>query len=495
MSSSQVAISRRRLLQTACMGPFVARAQTRPDTLLKRGLGRLNFEATTLGLGGQASLQRTAEGLDPVPIILKAFQLGINYFDTSNNYGPSQLNYGKAFRALHLIPGNPGYNQKLRESIFLTAKSGLRWAKGGVADPKIHDFGNGPAGSHTADDVRRSLSQIFGDGAGNYPKGAYLNMVLCHGVFSPEDIAALYTGLDKTDPKAEHIGALAVLRDLRDGSNLTGLNPKEEKLIRHLGFSGHSSPDVMIEMMQRDKANMLEGMLVAINANDRLNFNMQYNSIPVAAARNMGIIGMKTFADGSMYGKPLMFSTGPAHVIHTVGSPSLASQPLIQYSLSTPGICTLVVGTGHIDNDPKKCQLEQNLIAAQIKPNGLSVPDRRAIEKATGTIQEGKTNYFQVAFQDLTPPREVTLTRHAAGGGRVVELTWQTAYAGKEPISHYEILRDGQKMGRVNYRPQVDKTPFVFEDKAAVGSAHNYVVATVDVSGRRAEAGAVTASA
>ncbi len=54
------------------------------------------------------------EGADPVRIILKAFHLGINYFDTSNAYGPSQLNYGKAFRELHLIPGEPGYDQKLR---------------------------------------------------------------------------------------------------------------------------------------------------------------------------------------------------------------------------------------------------------------------------------------------------------------------------------------------------------------------------------------------
>ena len=120
------------------------------------------------------------------------------------------------------------------------------------------------------------------------------------------------------------------------------VNPKEEKLIRHLGFSGHHSPPVMMEMLQRDTGNLLDGMLVAINANDRLNFNMQYNNIPVAAARKMGLIGMKTFADGSMYGKPPVFSSKPSQVIRTVGSPSLASHPLIRYSLTTPGICTLI---------------------------------------------------------------------------------------------------------------------------------------------------------
>jgi len=488
-------ISRRRLLQTACIGPFVARAQVQPDQLLKRELGRLNFEATTLGLGGQASLQWTPAGIEPVPIILKAFRLGINYFDTSNAYGPSQSNYGKAFRELRLIPGDPGYNQTLRESIFLTSKTGLRWAKGGIANPKVRNFTNGPAGSHTADDVRRTLSQIFGDGVGNYPKGAYLNLVLCHALATVEEVEALYTGLDKTDPKAEHIGALAALRDLRDGTNLTGLNPKEERLIRHIGFSGHNSPPVMIEMLQRDTGNLLDGMLVAINANDRLNFNMQYNNIPVAAARGMGLIGMKTFADGSMYGKAPMFSNNPSHVIRTVGSPALPSDPLIYYSLTTPGIGTLIVGTGQIDDNPAKCQLAQNLIAAQIKPNGLAVSDRRAIEKITAVVQGGKTNYFQLPHQDLTPPRDAALTEDAASSQRTVKLTWQTAYAGDEPISHYEILRDGQQIGRVNYRPQIDKTPFLFEDKAATAGAHKYVVATVDAVGRRAEAGELTASA
>jgi len=488
-------ISRRGFLVTACAGPFVARAQVRPDRLLKRDLRRLNFEATTLGLGGQASLQWTPAGMDPLPIILKAFRLGINYFDTSNAYGPSQSNYGKAFRELHLVPGEPGYNQKLRESIFLTSKTGLRWGKGGIPNPNVRSFSNGPAGSHAADDVRRTLSLVFGDGQGNYPQGAYLNLVLCHALATREEVEALYTGLDKTDAKAEHIGTLAVLRDLRDGSNLTGLNPKEEKLIRHVGFSGHNSPPVMIEMLQRDTANLLDGMLVAINANDRLNFNMQYNNIPVAAARGMGLIGMKTFADGSMYGKPPMFSNNPSHVIRTVGSPSLASHPLIRYSLTTPGLCTLIVGTGQIDDDHAKCQLEQNLAAAQIKPDGLSVSDRRAIEKTTASIQDGKTNYFQLPHQNLTPPRDAALAQDSASGKRVVKVTWQTAYAGDEPISHYEILRDGEPVGRVDHRPQVDKAPFLFEDKAAAAGAHKYVVATVDATGRRAEAGELTAVA
>jgi len=239
-------------------------------------------------------------------------------------------------------------------------------------------------------------------------------------------------------------------------------------------------------MLQRDEGNLLDGMLVAINANDRLNFNMQYNVIPVAAARNMGLIAMKTFADGSMYGKTPMFSNNPSHVIRTVGSATLPSHPLVQYTLTTPGIATVIIGTGQINDDPKKCQMEQNLIAAQISPDGLSVSDRRAIEQKTSTVQDGKTNYFQLPHQDLTPPRDCELAQQSDGGKRIVKLTWQTAYAGNEPISHYEISRDSANIGRVIHHPQTNRTPFFFDDKEAGGNTHKYTITTVDVVGRRA---------
>jgi aryl-alcohol dehydrogenase-like predicted oxidoreductase len=449
-------------------------------------MGRLRFEATTLGLGGQASLQWTPPGVDPTRIILKAFAVGINYFDTSNVYGPSQSNYGKAFRELHLIPGEPGYNEKLRRSFFLTSKTGLRWAKGGWTKPGLRSFTNGAPGSHTVDDIKRSLSLIFGDGNGAYPQGAWLDMVLLHAVGEMADVEAVYEGLNNPDPRAENIGALAALVDYRDGSNLTGLNPKGEKLIRHIGFSGHHSPPVMMEMIQRDDRNILDGMLVAINANDRLHFNMQYNVIPVAAARNMGVIAMKVFADGAMYTKPARFSNKPDDLVLSVGSDALASRPLVEYTLSTPGIHTAIIGTGHIDDDPRACQLQQNLAAAQIRPGGISIPDRHVIERMTAAVKDGKTNYFQLPGQELTAPREAAIQQEMRDGKRVVRLTWQTAYAGDQPLARYEIRRDGLKIGQTPHQPQISRTPFRFEDAVGDKAAHTYSIAAVDAGGRSA---------
>jgi aryl-alcohol dehydrogenase-like predicted oxidoreductase len=455
--------------------------QTRVAKPMRRPLGRLGFEVTTLGLGGQASLQWTPADVDPVPIILKAFALGVNYFDTSNAYGPSQANFGKAFRELHLVPGQPGYDEAKRRSIFLTSKTGLRWAKGKGRQPR--GFSNGPQEAGPVDDLKRTLSQVFGDGNGGYPPGAYLDMILVHHVSRMEEVDAVYTGLVKPDPAMESIGALAALVDYRDGTNLTGLNPKEEKLVRHIGFSGHHSPPVMMEMIQRDERGILEGMLVAINANDRLQFNMQNNVIPVARARGMAIIGMKAFADGALYTKPASWSSTPEHVVRTVGSPDLPSRPLVEYSLTTPGVQTLIIGIGQIAEDGRSCQLEQNLAAAQVAPTGRSDGDRRAVEKAAAVVKEGRTNYFQLPRQDLTAPREAAVRQEVRAGKRLARVEWQTAYAGDEPIVSYEIWRDQKKVAAVAHQPQATRRPFLFEEAVPDTSAHVYQVRAVDAAG------------
>jgi len=472
---------------------FGSTTVTRP---MRRDMGRMQFEATTLGLGGQASLQWTAGDIDPVKIILKAFDLGINYFDTSNVYGPSQLNYGKAFRELHLVPGLPGYDERKRREFWLTSKTMLRWAKGGWAKEDYRSPSEGEQCFHAVDDLKRTLTQLFGDGKGAYPPNAYLDMVLLHNVTSVADVDAVYEGYDKPDPRAEDIGTLAALLDYRDGTNCTGLNPKEEKVIRHVGFSGHHSPAVLMEMIQRDDRNVFDGMLVAINANDRQHFNMQNNVIPVAAAKGMGVIGMKVFADGNMYRVETEPSPHtPKHVIRNVGSDALPSRRLVEYALSTPGIGTVIIGTGFISDDPADCQLQQNLSAAQIKPGELTPTDRLEIEKLASVPYDGKTNNFQLPKQEMTPPRDTVARQEMHDGKRVVNLKWQTAYAGDEPIACYEILRDHRMVHQTAYQPQTTTKPFEFVDALDDKTAHTYQLAAVDAAGHKATTGEINIAA
>jgi predicted aldo/keto reductase-like oxidoreductase len=444
---------------------------------MKRSFGRINFDVTTIGLGGQSSLMWTPEGIEPVDIILKAFDLGINYYDTSNAYGPSQKNYGKAFRKLNLVPGQNGYNQKLRDSIFLTTKTMVRWAKGDY--PKLDNVRNSTDGDHgggAVADLKRSLSQMFGNDDGTYPEGAYVNMILIHNLTNFEEVDVVYKGLETPLDVNENFGALVALRDYRDGTNITGLNPKNEKLVKHLGFSGHNNAPAMMDMIQRDKWDLLDGMLVAINVNDRRYLNMQYNVIPVAQARNLGVIGMKVFADGSMYTKEPGWSSKPEHVVRIVGTESVPSKPLIEYVLTTPGVHTLIIGTGQINDNPLKCQLVQNYYAAQIKPDSLGEMERRELEKIGMRARNGETNYFQLADTGLTPPRNAVMTKSNG-----VKLSWDTGYAGNEPISHYEIVSDGKVVGTVPHHPQTTKEPFRYE----IPSGKEFKVVSVDAIGRK----------
>ena len=489
--------SRRAFIQTSCvatvgltMAPYLLSSSnlSLPETQVKRRFGKIDFNVTTLGLGGQASIQWTPAGIDPVAIILKAHHLGINYYDTSNYYGPSQLNYGKAFRLLGVVPGETNYEHGKREAIFVTSKTGLRFSKGGDDRKSVHGGTDGPDGSKTLDDVRRTLIQVFGNGIDTYPKEAYLDMVLIHTLNNMGEVEAVYEGYDYPDPNLKTIGALAALRDVRDGTNRTGLNPMHEKLIHHIGFSGHRDPSVMIEMIQRDTENLIDGMLVAINANDKLFFNMQYNVIPVAAAKNIGIIAMKVFADGAMYTKKAEWSDTPEHVVLQVGGADIPSHELIRYSLSTPGIHTAIIGIGKIHEQIHHCQLAHNLIGAQVLPGEISQIDRNSIEAMALKAKGGKTNYFQKPHQDLTPPKGANLELKKEGEA---EITWHTAYAGDAAIERYEIWRDDLLVKSIQYTPQITKVPYLFIDQYGNQMPKNYLVKVIDTKNRVAEAKAV----
>jgi aryl-alcohol dehydrogenase-like predicted oxidoreductase len=486
-------VSRRRFLKTSTLAlaasavaPYACTGRVGVEAPTKRMLGRTGFEVTTLGLGGQASLQWTPEGVDPVAIILKALEGGVNYLDTSNVYGPSQVNFGKAFRAVHLVPGESGYDEGRRGSICLASKTMIRYAKG--SNPEVPDRTQGAPGSKAVDDVKRSLSQLFGDGEGNYPAGAYLDLCFIHNLNTMAEVDAIYEGLEDPDPRAERLGALAALVDYRDGTNLTGLNPGEEKLIRGIGISGHFSSPVMMECLQRDERDdLIDAMLIAINANDRLYLPHQYNAIPVAAAKNVGVVAMKVFADGAMYTKEAKWSREPEDVVLTVGSPELPSRPLVEYALSVPGVDTAIIGIGHIDSDPRRCQLSQNLSAAQVAPGAFSRTDLEEIEAMGTRAKEGLTNWFQVPLEPLGAPREAAVALDRRDEGWVARLEWQTAYASDQPIRHYEIRRDGQAVATVEHRPQTTKAPFAYSDALPDRAAHTYTVVTVDADGRTAE--------
>ena len=301
--------------------------------LIQRKLGRTGRQVTTLGLGGQASIQWPAKGVDPTAIIDKAYGLGVNYMDTSNIYGPSQQHFGEAFRRLGLSPSVAHYDPKARERIYIASKTHIRSAHRPKGQTFRTDYSEGMRDgfnvSTAVDDVRRSLSLLFGDGKGGYPEGAYLDCIQFHNINTMDEIDMLYEGLDDPRPDREWMGALPAMLDLREGTNRTGCNPRCEKLVRHIGITGHWNTAAHIYAIQRDWRRILDTLLVTINPSDGKYLAHRHNAIAVAAAADMGVIGMKIFADADYYHKEPRFSNHSDHVYYAVGSPELPSGDLI----------------------------------------------------------------------------------------------------------------------------------------------------------------------
>jgi aryl-alcohol dehydrogenase-like predicted oxidoreductase len=445
-------------------GSNKAWAETATERLPKRLLGRTGKWVTPLALGGQASLQWTAPGVDAPDIIVRAVQLGVNYLDSANVYGPSQMNYGEAFRRMHLVPGTADYNAPLRESLYIASKTHERFALGPSSVTAQ------TPGATAVSDLKRTLTQMFGDGKGTIPDGAYLDAIQMHALGTLEEVDQLYAGMAERGSKMpEHIGAFTALLDYRDGTNYTGLNPEQKQYVRHVGVTGHLSSPVLMEMLRRDTANNLDTLLVAINANDKLYTSHEYNVLQLAVARGMGVIAMKLFADGSFYGKDPHFSKTTADVIYSVGKSDKANyEDLVRYTLSIPGVSCAVTGIGHIDRErPENDQLVANLAAATQDP--ASPAQRRKIESEMAQRYGATTNYFQLAQSGLAQPTVVKVEK--VNGSDQVNVRWNTAIAAARPIASYEIRSGNRLLLSVPYRPQLtSELLWASVPSAAIGS-------------------------
>ncbi len=441
-----------------------AGAECKQDAVVPlRTLGRTGRLVTPLGLGGQAALQYDMPNTDPADIVVRAIELGVTYLDTSNMYGGSQLHYGEAFRRLNLVPGKPGYNAALRQSFFLTSKT-------------TQLYGNSTDGPDWApkdrtalDDLKRSLTQMFGDGKGFIPDGAYLDSMLLHNLNSREEVAARYAGMEARGGRMPgKIGVFAMLLDYRDGTNYTGLNPEQRRWIRHIGISGHTS-EALTEAIRRDEGNDLDTVLVPLNVADRLFMPFQTNVLPLARAKGMGVIAMKVFADGALVGKAPHWTEGARDVITKVGDVKnrISFHDMIRYPLSLPGVSCAIIGIGHIDRkDPSKDQLVANFAASIDAP--MTAAERIGIEKRVADAFGPTTNYFQKPAKGLVQPTDVKTTKLT---DRVV-VSWQAGFAGAEPVRWYRIRVGGKTVLTIRAREQLTKAPltaFITLDEAAAG--------------------------
>ncbi len=212
------------------------------EILPTRKLGRTNVEVTMLGVGGY-HIGWTIEK-DAQEVIEAALEGGIRFFDTAESYGPhtSEIRYGK-----YLTP-------KYRDIIFLMTKTYTQ------------------SGAEARKHLEESLKRMNTD---------YLDLWQVHSLENPEDV----------DTRISN-GFLEVM-----------MEAKESGKVKHIGFTGHADPDAHVRMLERTADNPLfETVQMPINV---LDFSYKHSFIqqvlPIALKRNMGVLAMKTLADGRFF--------------------------------------------------------------------------------------------------------------------------------------------------------------------------------------------------
>jgi aryl-alcohol dehydrogenase-like predicted oxidoreductase len=465
-------------------------AQPASGKLQTRVLGRTDHEVSTFGLGGVTCLMTLGDYA--TGLIVKSIKAGVTFLDTGNGYGESQLNYGAAFRELNLVPGQPGYQAALRSRLFVSTKLGSRYAI--IRDAPVQPAGTRGGGARALEELKRSLTQMFGDGQGYIPDGAYVDMMHVHNLNTEAAVDMVFEGLDNPGDKSlPRVGTLALLVDYRDGTNRTGLNPDQRKWIRHIAMSCHENPTSVMYAMRKDKNNIFEGLMCTINPNDPSYFSFETNALPVAQAKNVGVMAMKVFSDGVFFGKGEHWG---GEWVKTIGQPDkVPYQDFISYSLAVPGVHTAVIGIGEVDknNDPQRDQFVANLAACQTARD-LTRRERKDINDQVAGLHGIYTNFYQRPGSGLQPPQNVRLNR--AGDGPV-EVCWDTAYAGANSLATYEIYRRHDLVARLPYAPQTSEEPFRFVDKGAKGRYPGglwYRVRVVDTDGATADSNTVLAS-
>jgi len=78
----------------------------------------------------------------------------------------------------------------------------------------------------------------------------------------------------------------------KDGALQAAIEAKEEGLVRNISISGHTDPQILVESLRRFP---FDTALVAVSVLDHFIFSFAEEFLPVAASKQVGVIGMKIF--------------------------------------------------------------------------------------------------------------------------------------------------------------------------------------------------------
>lgn len=82
------------------------------------------------------------------------------------------------------------------------------------------------------------------------------------------------------------------------------IKAKEQGKIKYLGFTGHQNPFAHTRMLDQTKeSDIFDTVLMPVNVLDQSYFSFTKNVIPPSLERNLGILAIKSLADGRFFAK------------------------------------------------------------------------------------------------------------------------------------------------------------------------------------------------
>ena len=263
--------------------------------LPQRSLGRTGEAVTMLGMGGW-HLGRFSER-DAQAAIEMALEGGIRFFDTAQMYqsGGSEALMGKL-----LVP-------QYRDDIYLMTKTAATTAK----------------------DTRRALEDSL-----RRLNTDYLDLWQVHTVENPGDVGNRIAN-----------GVFEVMAEAKAAGK-----------VRHIGFTGHRQPAAHLKVLA--ESDIFDTCQMPVNLADPSYSSFIKQVMPELVRRNVGIIGMKSLANGGFFG-------GSSHGRHGSNAKIVPDRvtvaDAINFAWSMP-ISVLVVGFDDLPQLQEKIDLANNFV-------------------------------------------------------------------------------------------------------------------------------------
>lgn len=219
--------------------------------MVERSLGRTGLTLPVLGLGGSASpLSKPGQEAEAIAIIERSLELGVRYFDTAANYGPSEERLGK------VLPAR-------RADVVIASKTSARdrdraWRQ-----------------------LEQSLTRLQTD---------YLDVWQFHALTHAWDIDTILN---------EQNGAIRAAQEAQD-----------QGIVKHLGITGHHNPGIIAQALSRYPFDLA---LIPVNAADKHTPEPFIAGVLPAAQRDgVGVVAMKVPAYGRLFENGVLNGMGEA---------------------------------------------------------------------------------------------------------------------------------------------------------------------------------------